>query len=194
MLKTSLVTDAAIEPVSVAEVKNHLRVTDSTEDSLIAALIISARKIVEQFTRRALINQTYRLYLDQFPYINAIELPFPPLVSVSYVKYYDQDGVLQTLPALDYQTDNRSTPGLIALTEDGAWPLTEGDKVNAVEIEFIAGYGATASAVPFPLRLAITHLAAHWFEHREPFSQNQYNTVPMTFEMILMPYRFLRLR
>jgi uncharacterized phiE125 gp8 family phage protein len=71
--------------------------------------------------------------------------------------------------------------------------LTEGDKVNAVEIEFIAGYGATAAAVPSPIRLAITHLVSHWFENREPFSSGQMYQVPSTFEMILMPYRFLRL-
>jgi uncharacterized phiE125 gp8 family phage protein len=193
MLKTNLVTDSTVEPVSVSEVKNHLRVTDNSEDALLAGLITSARKIVEQFTRRTLVNQTWRLYLDQFPYRSTIELPFPPLASVTHIKYYDQDGALQTLPASEYQTDNRSTPGLIVLTENGAWPLTEGDKVNAVEIEFIAGYGATAAAVPSPIRLAITHLVSHWFENREPFSSGQMYQVPSTFEMILMPYRFLRL-
>jgi uncharacterized phiE125 gp8 family phage protein len=193
MLKTNLVTDSTVEPVSVSEVKNHLRVTDNSEDALIAGLITSARKIVEQFTRRTLINQTWRLYLDQFPYRSTIELPFPPLATVTHIKYYDQDGALQTLPTSEYQTDNRSTPGLIVLTENGAWPLTEGDKVNAVEIEFIAGYGATAAAVPSPIRLAITHLVSHWFENREPFSSGQMYQVPSTFEMILMPYRFLRL-
>jgi uncharacterized phiE125 gp8 family phage protein len=168
-------------------------VTDNSEDALLAGLITSARKIVEQFTRRTLVNQTWRLYLDQFPYRSTIELPFPPLASVTHIKYYDQDGALKTLPTSEYQTDNRSTPGLIVLTENGAWPLTEGDKVNAVEIEFIAGYGATAAAVPSPIRLAITHLVSHWFENREPFSSGQMYQVPSTFEMILMPYRFLRL-
>jgi uncharacterized phiE125 gp8 family phage protein len=194
MLKTLLVTDSAIEPVSVAEVKNHLRITDNYEDTLISGLIASARRIVEQYTRRSLVNQTWRLYRDDFPYSDTIELPFPPLVSVTHVKYYDQDEALQTLSPSQYQTDNRSTPGLIVLSEDGAWPLTEGDKVNAVEIEFIAGYGATAAAVPSPIRLAITHLVCHWFEHREPYSATNMMTVPHTFEMILMPYRFLRLK
>lgn len=194
MLKTALVTDAAVEPVTVAEVKNHLRVTDNQEDSLIAGLIISARKVVEQITRRALINQTWRLYLDEFPADSHIELPFPPLVSVTSVKYYDENTQLQTLSSSLYQTDNRSTPGRIVLTGGGAWPSTDSDKVNAVEIEFIAGYGAGAAAVPFPIRLAITHLTAHWFEHREPFRTDQYHTVPSTFENILMAYRFLRMK
>lgn len=194
MLKTVLVTDSTLEPVAVSEVKNHLRVTDNSEDALIAGLIISARKLLEQYTRRALVNQTWHLYLDEFPCTNFIELPYPPLVSVNHIKYYSRDGMLETFSPSQYQTDNRSSPGQIALTRDGAWPLTERDKVNAVEIEFIAGYGATASAVPFPIRMAITHLVAHWFENREPYSATQLQTVPHTFEMIIMPYRFLRLK
>lgn len=194
MLKTTLVTDSAVEPVTVTEIRNHLRLTDTLEDSLIDALIVSARKVVEQITRRALINQTWRLYLDDFPHQAHIDLPFPPLASVSSVKYYDQDGVLQTLDASIYQTDNRSAPGKIVLTESGAWPSTELDKVNAVEVEFIAGYGASGAAVPNPIRLAIIHLASHWFENREPYSTNQHYTIPATFEYLLMPYRFLRLR
>lgn len=194
MLKVSLVTDAEVEPVTVQEVKDNLRVTDTDEDSLIAGLITSARMIVEQITRRSLINKTYDLYLDAFPASEVIELPFPPLSSVTSVKYYDQDNQLQTLGASNYQTDNRSAPGRIVLTEDGAWPLTEGDKVNAVEIRFIAGYGASAAAVPNPIRLAIIHLVSHWFEHREPYSQASVSKIPVTFENILMPYRFLRMR
>jgi uncharacterized phiE125 gp8 family phage protein len=193
-MKAVLSQDAALEPVTVAQVKTHLRVTEDLEDVIISGLITSARKVVEQITRRSLINQTWRLYLDQFPYTSTIELPFPPLASVSHIKYYDQAGDLQTLSASEYQTDNRSTPGLIVLTENGAWPLTEGDKVNAVEIEFVAGYGATAAAVPSPIRLAIIHLVAHWFENREPYSTSAMQAVPHTFEMILMPFRFLRLR
>lgn len=193
MIKTSPVADAVVEPVTVAEIKNHLRVTENDEDILIAGLITAARKIVEQYTRRALITQTFRLYLDEFPDSDLIELPYPPLISVSSVTYTDPDGVSRTLSPLLYQVDNRSTPGRILLSSDGAWPSTD-DNVNAVTIEYLAGYGATGAAVPSPIRLAITHLVSHWFENREPYTTTQLQTVPHTFELILMPYRFLRLR
>ena len=193
-MKAVLIQDAAVEPVTVTQVKNHLRVTEDLEDIIIAGLITSARKVVEQITRRALIHQTWKLFLDGFPTRDSIELPYPPLAEVVSVDYYDANGELQTLdPALD-QTDNRSTPGEIVLSATGAWPAVESDKVNAVQVEYIAGYGATAAAVPEPIRLAIIHLASHWFENREPFSQSQLFQVPATFELILMPYRFLRLK
>lgn len=194
MLKTSLISDVSVEPVSVTEVKAHLRVTDPHEDTLIAGLITAARMSVEQLTRRTLINKTYQLFLDEFPPSIIINLPFPPLVSVAWVKYYDQDGSLQTLSSSEYQVDSRATPGRIVLTELGNWPTTELDKINAVEIEFTVGYGALPENVPAPIRLAITHLASHWFENREPFSQANMFNVPSTFENILMPYRFLGFR
>lgn len=193
MIKTYLVTDAPVEPVTVAEIKNHLRVTENEEDILIAGLITAARKLVEQYTRRTLVTQTHRLYLDDFPNVDLIELPFPPLISVTSVIYQDELGNSQTLPQSLYQVDNRSTPGRILLSSDGAWPSTD-DCVNAVVIEYVAGYGATGAAVPSPIRLAITHLVSHWFENREPYATAQLYTVPHSFELILMPYRFLRLR
>jgi uncharacterized phiE125 gp8 family phage protein len=194
MLKIALVQDSAIEPVSVDEVKAHLRVTDNEEDSLIAGLITSARYLVENTVRKSLITKTWRLYLDDFPRGAIIDLPYPPLLSVTSVKYYDQDGAFLTLDTGVYQTDNRSTPGRIVLTESGAWPSTEQDKVNAVEVEYIAGYGAEAATVPSPIRLAITHLACHWFENREPYKMGALSTVPHTLEILLMPYRYFSLR
>lgn len=195
MLKAVPTTDAAEEPVTVSEVKSHLRITDNAEDILLAGMITAARKVVEQITRRAIIHQTWTLYLDTFPASEVIKLPYPPLAAVNHIKYRAQDGALTTFPSSEYQVDTRATPGMIVLEGDAQFPLTDEDKINAVEIEFVAGYGASAAAVPSPIRLAITHLVCHWFENREPFKDSafQMRPVPQTFELLLMPWRFLSL-
>lgn len=61
------VTDPDIEPVTLAEMKTHLRCFDdiSDEDSAITALIVGAREWVEDFTGRALIDQAWRLTINQ---------------------------------------------------------------------------------------------------------------------------------
>jgi uncharacterized phiE125 gp8 family phage protein len=84
---------------------------------------------------------------------------------------------------------------MIVLSDDGAWPSTETDKINAVEVEFIAGYGAGAASVPSPIRLAIIHLVCHWFENREPFKDSalEMRPVPYTLDLLIMPWRHLRL-
>ena len=56
------------------------------DDTLLASLITAAREYVEDFTGRALINQTWNGYLDKFP-AQFIELPKPELRSVGFVKY-----------------------------------------------------------------------------------------------------------
>jgi hypothetical protein len=55
------------EPVSITEAKLHLRISDSTDDTLIDALITATRQHAEMVTRRALITQSWKLVLDQFP-------------------------------------------------------------------------------------------------------------------------------
>ena len=194
MLKVELLSDSAVEPVNVAELRAHLRVSDNLEDAVMAAMLTAARKSVEQILRRALISQTWKLYLDDFPDNDRIKLPFPPLASVTNVKYYNQDAALTTLSTAYYQVDSKKTPGEVVLKGDASWPLVELDKVNAVEVEFVAGYGSTPSSVPNPIRIAILHLASHWFENREPFSTTNVYNVPSMFDAILQPYRFLTLR
>lgn len=48
------------EPVTVAAVKAHLRVTHAADDGMLASLITSAREFVEQVTGRALAAAGYR--------------------------------------------------------------------------------------------------------------------------------------
>ena len=59
--------EPAAEPVTVAEVKSHLRLQHASEDDLIAGLIRAAREEVERATGMALIDQTWRLVLDRWP-------------------------------------------------------------------------------------------------------------------------------
>lgn len=101
----------------------------------------------EEVLRRPLITQTWKLTLDQFPgWADAISIPLPPLQSITTIKYYDTAGVLQTMDAADYIVDAQSEPARVTPTIDDSWPQTQ-ERVGAVEIVFVAGYGA-ASDVP----------------------------------------------
>lgn len=66
------VSEPEIEPVSLAEMKRHLKEFDSVtaRDGDITALIIGAREWVEDYTGRALIDQTWRLTIDQHGYLS----------------------------------------------------------------------------------------------------------------------------
>lgn len=185
----ALVTLPSTEPVTLAEAKAHLRVTTTDEDALLDSLIPAARQWAEDFTRRALITQTWDYTLDAFA--DEIEIPMPPLQSVSSVKYLDVDGVEQTLAATEYTVDAAATRGLVRSVYGKSWPSVR-DQANAVTIRFIAGYGA-APAVPAPIKAAVLLMLGELYARRETAIVGApIATVPVSAEYLLCPYRSLR--
>lgn len=184
----TLATAPASEPVTTAEAKAHLRVTHSSEDTLIAALITAARQHVESVTRRALINQTWDLSLDYFPDI--IYLQKGRLQSVSSITYVDTDGTTQTLSSSLYTVDTKREPGRVIPAYGESWPSTR-DHINCVTVRFVAGYGANASDVPQALKSAILLLIGQLFENREATAERAPEEVPLAFNALVWPYRLL---
>lgn len=161
-----LVTAPAAEPVSRTEAKAHLRVDSSDDDTLIDSLITAARRQVETITRRALVTQTWDLYLDGFPEGDCIEIPRPPLASVASVKYTDYAGAQTTWDASNYVVDTTSLVGRVVLAYAKSWPSFTPYPSNPVVIRFTAGYGG-ASSVPQEIKQAMLLLIAEWYERRE---------------------------
>jgi len=61
-----LITPPAVTPVTLAEAKAHLKVTDTSEDAEIILWIEAATCIAEVFLNRQLVTQTWALFLDRF--------------------------------------------------------------------------------------------------------------------------------
>jgi uncharacterized phiE125 gp8 family phage protein len=148
-----LVAPPETEPVSLEEAKAHCRVDGADDDALLEGYIAAARQRAENRTRRALITQTIRLYLDAFP-DGEIRLERPPLLDLVSVKYFDPAGVEQTMDAADYQVDEYSAPPRLAPAPGKTWPTTR-EQMNAVAVEYSAGYGPGGADVPEPIRQAI---------------------------------------
>ena len=153
-------TAPAVEPVSLSEAKAFLRVGHSDEDALIGLMIRAARTGVESLTGRALIARNFRETLDGWPLRRfsasgtAFAIARPPLAAVTEVRVRDHAGDELIWDAAEYRVDLDSDPGrLIALAPFG-FPRP-GKRAASVEIDFTAGYGASADDVPAPLREAI---------------------------------------
>lgn len=188
-----LQTAPTTEPVTTAEAKTHLRVTTSDDDTYIGTLITVARRHVETITGRALINQTWDYFLDNFPPGDKIVIPLPRLSSVTSVKYTDKDNVQTTFAASKYIVDTNNEPGQIVLAYGESWPTFTPKPINAVEIRFVAGYGSTAASVPEGVKQAMLLLIAHWYENREPVNiGNIVTEIPETINALLWPYRIMQ--
>lgn len=159
----TLVTAPAVLPLTLQEAKDHLRVAHSDEDDLITAYLEAA---VSHFDgrdgilNRCLIEQTWELRLDAFPYHEyasydpvswqaEIEIPLPPLVSVDTVKYINNSGVLTTVNSSVYQVVNGGF-GRARLVEayEQNWPTDVRNEPDAVRIQFTAGYAGPDNSSP----------------------------------------------
>ena len=156
----------AVEPISSAAAKLHLRVDISTDDTLIAALITAARQKCELYTRRQLITATWQMTLDAFPDEEVIYVPRPPLQSVTSITYVDENGVVQTWTAALYRVDIATEPGRITPAYGESWPSTR-DVSAAVTVKYKAGYGDASTAVPSRFIAGMQLFLAVLYEHRD---------------------------
>jgi uncharacterized phiE125 gp8 family phage protein len=165
----------AVEPLTLAEVKEHLRVDHDTSDSIIQAYIAAATSYVDgEFgvLGRALVTQTWELVIDHFP-VHEIKIPLPPLQSVESIKYDDPDGFEQILGTDQYYVDDVSEPAWV-IPIIGGWPTAVLEAINSVRIRYVAGYEATtdsppdlAGNVPRAIKQAMLLHIGSFHEHRE---------------------------
>ena len=182
-----------LEPISIAEAKDHLRVDHTDEDTLIASLILTSRLHIEAGLSIALITQSWTWTFDAWPTRNSnVTLPLRPVSSISAINVLDGSGTPLPVPATDYVLDGDHVPPRLSNTK-GTWPKP-GKAQAGIEISFVAGFGAAASDVPQPVRHALMLLVAHWYEHRDPIEIGSAQTaVPDAVSVLLKPYRAPRL-
>jgi uncharacterized phiE125 gp8 family phage protein len=181
-----LVTSPLSGPIDLSEARAYLRLTSSSLDQQIVALIDGAVDYAQSMTGRQFAPATFELTLRAFPSISyanpcgLLYLPRPPLRDVLFVKYRSPAGALIALERdVDYYVDWNAEPATIEPVRD--WPLT-GDFPDAVQIQFVAGYGETGSpaetvALPDRAGVAIKALVSHWFDNPDPVDAN-YRTQP----------------
>ncbi len=186
-----LTVPPALEPVSLAQAHAQLRVSHSYEDDLILRLIKAAREQVETLTRRALIDQEWRLLLDDLPSDRLIRLSVAPVTQILQVYTYDKDGNQRLVPATDYQADLAGNPARMRFRAGAVGPVRD---LNGIEVDFKAGYGATSASVPAGLQTAILMLVGFWYERRSMLEEDRLTgLMPHGFETALSPYKVLRI-
>ena len=184
-----------VEPLSVTEAKGYLRVDHTTDDTQIESVIKAARRSCERFQNRLYITQTWKMYLDHFPAGGeCITIPHCPLQSVTSITYVDTNGDTQTLSSSLYQVDAKGVNPKVVLAPGVAdWPSTQTEKINAVTITYVGGYGNTASTVPENIRAAIQLMLSDLYYIRDnTVVGNTVNELPMGVKYLLWQGRRYR--
>lgn len=188
MALTRTVAPAAL-PLAWDQVKGHLRLDSEDERSRIEEILVPAAcSWAETFTGRVLITQTWKWLRSGFPVSGFLALPRPPLQTLTAIRYIDTNGVQQTWAPAKYVVDapvgEKAMPGRVWPAYGESWPTVR-TQPNAVEIEFVCGYGAAAGDVPGLLRAAMLLIVGELFERREQAVQGTIITeVPLSAERL----------
>jgi uncharacterized phiE125 gp8 family phage protein len=156
----AVVTPPAVEPVSTAEAKRHLRVESPAEDVVIASFIVAARGLVEAICGRALVSRRLIETRSGWPTSpdGEISLAVAPLMAVHEVRSIAANGVTSVLSGWAARSAIEP-PRIVGLAQQvGA--------ERSLAVEYTAGYGAAAGDVPAPLRHAVLLVTAALYEGR----------------------------
>lgn len=174
--------------VTLAEVKDHLRIDGTAEDTLLQRYIDAATDAIEgPYGIGVLLgSQVWESYHDCFS--NVIRVPLFPVISVDEIRYLDDAGDEQTLSTTVYQVDTVSNPVRIALKPNQSWPTISTRSLNPVIVKFTGGYATPPEA----LRAAVILWVTHMYEIRQPFVVGtSVGEVPYAVEELLNRYRLL---
>lgn len=178
---TTLHAAPTTTPVAFGVLKQHLKIDldQLTEDHLLVPVLSAAVSRVEQLTRRQLEQATWDYFLQSWPSVDYIKLPFGNLQSVTSVKWKATTGVEATLTAgTDYIVEtNGDQCGRIVLPYNQAWPSGTLYPSNPITIRFICGYttvpATSGKVVPNDLKTAILLVAERLWHRGEDDEQYQ---------------------
>lgn len=203
MAGIQITTAPTQEPLTLQEVKDYLRVEDSTDERILRPFIESARRFCEEHTGRSLMQQTISFFADAYdeladplfegmrtgPYLNYyknyINLPRSPVISVTSVSTFNDEDTETTMAASRYYVDNIREPARIVLRKGETFP-TALRVANAIKVVYVAGY-TSAFSVPEPLRMGMLQHIAYMYEHRGDMYEAQ-RPLPSIIRNLYAPY------
>lgn len=187
----SLVAGPTVEPITVEDVKDQIRITTDEEKDLLERLIVAAREYAEAFTERALMTQMWDLWLDRFPVEPWIVVPRAPLMSVDSFAVRQVDGSQVEWDRVNWRVEAPFGPvaqrGRIIKAPGVAWPVVTGEP-GSIAIRFMAGYGDFPHDVPAAIKVAMLEFVADGWQQR---GNLVYGTVATAHEreQLLWPFK-----
>ncbi|WP_032112227.1 head-tail connector protein [Candidatus Paracaedibacter symbiosus] len=180
-------TTSTVLPITLAQVKAHLRLDHADEDDYLTFLIQSAVEAVQNYTGRSLMLQTWeKTYYQSQHYRSRISkqvdlpitvsLPHSPLLKINSVVGTHTRKIPQEITQYD-------------LKFQGELAIIEIDQLfSKVKIVYEAGYGERPEAIPADIRQVILQLVALFYQKRQSFLL----TEEPYLAALMQPYRIFR--
>ena len=185
-MRWDVTTAPVAEPVSLAEVKEHLRTTGTLDDDFIANLIVAAREHCENWLGRKLMQQTVTQWLDVWP-ATFVDLAVGPASTLSAVNTYSEAGAQTSHSISNFYLQPGFAPRLFRNAV--SWPGV-GRVADGIEISYAVGFG-NAADVPSAIRHGILVMVAHLYLNRGDSPSK--SALLSGAEQLWRPYRSIRL-
>jgi len=167
MIRPVQISAPAAEPVTLADVKSHLRVFHTDDDAMIESLITAAVADLDGYAGilgRCMVSQEWQQDFKEWDW--RFRLPFPN-VSTATITYKDADDALQTVSADQFEIVETHRGAEIVFKDAFKEPSTYDDALAPISVTFTAGYGG-ASDVPQDIKIAIWLMVQLDYDQPDP--------------------------
>ncbi len=174
-------------PITLAQVKSHLRLEHADEDEYLGFLIQGATESVQHHMGRSLMMQTWqKVYYQEQSYSNQISkqpilpnlvsLPSPPFVKITQMMGCKKGEVPQEIK--HYRVKFRGDLAVVEIDQ----------AFVKVDIIYEAGYGDRPEDIPADIKQVILQMVGLFYQKRQSFllADEPY------LASLMQPYRILR--
>ena len=179
---------ADISIVSLSEAKDHLRVSNSADDTLITNLILAATQAAQNYTNRFFINHSVRMDCDTWE--ETLYFYKSPVFSSTTIEYYGTSATIYDVwDSSNYIVDKVHEPARLLLQADKSYPDLA-DRKAAIKITYVSGYGTAASDVPQAIKQAVLLMVGNFYENRQEVVVGRIATeMPKSAQYLLDQYK-----
>ena len=174
--------------ITTANLKTHLRVDGSDEDTYIDGLLSAATAMLEgvdgMLGGKALGSQTWTFETGRITGATALHLPITPVTSITSIDYYDADNAQQIATAGDFQFYSDDDNAILEPKTGNSWP-TMYERADTLKITYVCGYDSLPDTIPHMLKLIV----GHWYENREAATDKKFEELPMAVQSILSVHK-----
>lgn len=181
------ITPPVSQPLSLDEVRDHLRITDIDDDPVLDGLIAAACDMCEAQTGRALMLQEWAVTANGN--YSVIVLRRLPVASITSVKHIDDEGNELVIDPAEYRLINPSdsAPAWVRFADGSVLPAG-----GCIQVVFQCGY-ANAGAVPQALKQWMLLQIGHWYMNRESVNIGNITSLLPYVDSLLDTYRIWNL-
>lgn len=174
MNNLTCITAATAQPISLAQVKQHLRIWHDDDDAYLTALCAAACATIEGPTGigLAVLDSTWLQTMDS-TVTSTVMIDLTPVQSVEKIETQDSQGSWTVVDPAHYRVNTDQRPALVS-------PVTSWPVHNAMRVTFKAGY----RAVPADLIAALLLTVGYLYDNRAEDAP-----APRAIDAILNRYR-----